>query len=106
MGSTMFGTRMNAIDSILDQRIHVIADNLSAHKNQRVEERLVTPRSVYRYFTPTTRLGLTQSRCNSPISNAEVIAPGVYASVFDLKRKPIRYIRQYNKNENAKPVNR
>jgi hypothetical protein len=32
----------------------------------------------------------------------DVIARGVFTSVTDLKRKLMRYIRQYNKN--AKPV--
>jgi transposase len=79
------------------QEIHVIADNLSAHKTQRVEEFLEHHANVHLHFTPTYSSWLNQVELWFAKIERDVIARGVFTSVPDLKRKLMRYIRQYNK---------
>lgn len=84
------------------KEIHVIADNLSAHKTQRVDEFLAANTHVHLHFTPTYSSWLNQVELWFAKIERDVIARGVFSSVTDLKRKLMRYIRQYNKD--AKPV--
>jgi len=84
------------------KEIHVIADNLSAHKTKRVEEFLSTHPNVRLHFTPTYSSWLNQVELWFAKIERDVIARGVFTSVADLKRKLMRYIRNYNKQ--AKPV--
>ena len=79
------------------KQIHVIADNLSAHKTQRVEEFLESHRNVHLHFTPTYSSWLNQVELWFAKIERDVIARGVFTSVPDLKRKLMRYIRHYNK---------
>ena len=79
------------------KEIHVIADNLSAHKTERVEEFLDFHRNVHLHFTPTYSSWLNQVELWFAKIERDVIARGVFTSVPDLKRKLMRYIRQYNK---------
>jgi transposase len=79
------------------KEIHVIADNLSAHKSQPVKEFLETHRKVHLHFTPTYFSWLNQVELWFSKIERDVIARGVFTSVPDLKRKLMRYIRQYNK---------
>jgi len=84
------------------KEIHVIADNLSAHKTTRVEEFLAQQSNVHLHFTPTYSSWLNQVELWFAKIERDVIARGVFTSVADLKRKLMRYIRRYNKQ--AKPV--
>lgn len=84
------------------KEIHVIADNLSAHKTKRVDDFLAEYRNVHLHFTPTYSSWLNQVELWFAKIERDVIARGVFTSVPDLKRKLMRYIRQYNKQ--AKPV--
>jgi transposase len=84
------------------KEIHVIADNLSAHKTKRVDDFLAEHRNVHLHFTPTYSSWLNQVELWFAKIERDVIARGVFSSVPDLKRKLMRYIRQYN-NE-PKPV--
>jgi len=84
------------------KEIHVIADNLSAHKTTRVEEFLAQHPNVHLHFTPTYSSWLNQVELWFAKIERDVIARGVFTSVADLKRKLMRYIRRYNKQ--AKPV--
>jgi transposase len=84
------------------KHIHVIADNLSAHKTKRVDEFLTEHPNVHLHFTPTYSSWLNQVELWFAKIERDVIARGVFTSVPDLKRKLMRYIRHYNKN--AKPV--
>jgi len=84
------------------KEIHVIADNLSAHKTQRVDEFLLTHTNVHLHFTPTYSSWLNQVELWFGKIERDVIARGVFTSVSDLKRKLMRYIRLYNKT--PKPV--
>lgn len=84
------------------KKIHVIADNLSAHKTPRVEAFLTQHPSVHLHFTPTYSSWLNQVELWFGKIERDVIARGVFTSVADLKRKLMRYIRHYN--QQAKPV--
>jgi len=77
--------------------IHVIADNLSAHKTKRVTEFLDQHTNVHLHFTPTYASWLNQIELWFAKIERDVIARGVFTSVADLRRKLMRYIRQYNK---------
>jgi len=79
------------------KEIHVIADNLSAHKTKQVDVFLVTHSNVRMHFTPTYSSWLNQVELWFAKIERDVIARGVFTSVPDLKRKLMRYIRQYNK---------
>lgn len=80
------------------KEIHVIADNLSAHKTERVEEFLGRHPRVHLHFTPTYSSWLNQVELWFAKIERDVIARGVFTSVPDLKRKLMRYIRHYNKD--------
>jgi transposase len=79
------------------KEIHVIADNLSAHKTKHVDAFLVDHSNVHLHFTPTYSSWLNQVELWFAKIERDVIARGVFTSVPDLKRKLMRYIRQYNK---------
>ena len=79
------------------KEIHVIADNLSTHKTEPVNEFLAAHRNVHLHFTPTYSSWLNQVELWFGKIERDVIARGVFTSVADLKRKLMRYIRQYNK---------
>ena len=84
------------------QAIHVILDNLSAHKTQQVEAFLLDHPTVRLHFTPTYSSWLNQVELWFAKIERDVIARGIFTSRHDLKRKIMRYIRQYNTS--AKPV--
>lgn len=79
------------------KQIHVIADNLSAHKSQQVKDFLTAHPRVHLHFTPTYSSWLNQVELWFGKIERDVIARRVFTSVSELKRKLMRYIRQYNK---------
>ena len=78
------------------KEIHVIADNLSAHKTHLVEKFLTAHPKVHLHFTPTYSSWLNQVELWFAKIERDVIARGVFTSTSDLKRKLMRYIRKYN----------
>jgi transposase len=78
------------------KEIHVIADNLSAHKTKLVDGFLADHDSVHLHFTPTYSSWLNQVELWFAKIERDVIARGVFTSVSDLRRKLMRYIRRYN----------
>src|SRR5258707_3345402 len=84
------------------KEIHVIADNLSAHKTKQVAQFLEDHPTVHMHFTPTYSSWLNQVELWVAKIERDVIARGVFTSVTDLKRKLMKYIRHYNKQ--PKPV--
>ncbi len=84
------------------QDIHVILDNLSAHKTKQVQTFLSDHPNVQLHFTPTYSSWLNQVELWFAKIERDVIARGIFTSRHDLKRKLMRYIRHYNKS--AKPV--
>ena len=80
------------------KEIHVIADNLSAHKSQQVKDFLQTHPKIQLHFTPTNSSWLNQVELWFGKIERDVIARGVFTSVPDLKKKLMRYIRHDNKS--------
>jgi transposase len=81
--------------------IHIILDNLATHKTQKVRTFLAAHANVHLHFTPTYSSWLNQVELWFAKIERDVIARGIFASVKDLKRKIMRYIRSYNRD--AKP---
>src|SRR5512145_614040 len=84
------------------KEIHVICDNLSAHKTKGVEEFMTGHPSVHLHYTPTYSSWLNQVELWFSKIERDVIARGVFTSVTDLKQKLMRYIRKYT--DSPKPV--
>lgn len=84
------------------REIHIVLDNLSAHKTQAVKEFLDLNPRVRFHFTPTYSSWLNQVEIWFAKIERDVIARGVFTSVADLSRKLMRYIRAYA--ESAKPI--
>jgi transposase len=84
-----------------DQEIHIILDNLSAHKTPKVQQFLAHHPTVNFHFTPTYSSWLNQVEIWFSKLQRDVIIRGIFTSVQDLARKILRYIRLYAKT--AKP---
>jgi transposase len=76
--------------------IHVICDNVSSHKTERVDDFLSEHRNVHIHCTPTYSLWLNQVENWFSRIQRDVISRGVFTSVKDLDRKLMRYIREHN----------
>ena len=83
------------------KEIHIVLDNLSAHKTQAVKEFLDNNSHVRFHFTPTYSSWLNQVEIWFAKIERDVIARGIFTSVADLSRKLMKYIRAYAKS--AKP---
>src|SRR5438105_1177435 len=83
------------------REIHIIVDNLSAHKTQQVRTFLVAHPTVRLHYTPTYSSWLNQVELWFSKIERDVIARGIFTSVTDQRRKLMRYIKHYNKT--AKP---
>ncbi|HWL72890.1 MAG TPA: IS630 family transposase [Burkholderiaceae bacterium] len=84
------------------REIHVICDNVSSHKTQRVDDFLTEHRNVHMHFTPTYSSWLNQVENWFSRIQRDVITRGIFSSAKDLDRKLMRYIREHNKN--PKPI--
>jgi len=84
------------------RELHVILDNLSAHKTKQVDAFLAEHPQVRLHFTPTYASWLNQVELWFAKIERDVIARGIFTSVKDLARKLMRYIRHYNRS--PKPV--
>ena len=84
------------------QQIHIILDNLSAHKTKLVDQFLSAHPDVRLHFTPTYSSWLNQVELWFAKIERDVLARGIFTSVSDLARKIMRYIRYYTKV--AKPI--
>jgi transposase len=81
--------------------IHIVLDNLSAHKTKDVDRFLAEHPQVRFHFTPTYSSWLNQVELWFAKIQRDVIARGVFTSVADLGNKIRKYIRAYAKS--AKP---
>src|SRR5882672_7483798 len=93
---------VNFLDQVVsgckpNQQIHIILDNLSAHKTSQVGEFLERNTHVKLHFTPTYSSWLNQVEIWFARLERDVIARGIFTSVKDLSRKLMRYIRAYSK---------
>jgi transposase len=84
------------------REIHIIADNLSAHKTVKVVDFLAAHPNVMMHYTPTYSSWLNQVELWFSKLTREVIARGIFTSVTDLARKLRRYVEKYNRT--AQPV--
>lgn len=84
------------------QEIHVIVDNLSAHKTKRVQAFLEAHPRVQLHFTPTYSSWLNQVELWFAKIERDLLARGIFTSIPDLARKIRRYINRYN--EDPKPI--
>lgn len=80
------------------KQVHIILDNLSAHKTTSVREFLKQNPRVQFHFTPTYSSWLNQVELRFAKIEREVIARGHLHSVSDLARKLRRYIKAYSAN--------
>jgi transposase len=77
------------------QEIHIVLDNLSAHKTPAVEEFLAQHHKVRFHFTPTYSSWLNQVELWFAKIQRDVIRRGIFTSVADLARKLRKYIGAY-----------
>ena len=83
------------------REIHIILDNLAAHKTKQVQGFLAAYPNVRFHFTPTYSSWLNQVELWFAKIERDVIARGIFTSKRDLARKIRRYIDHYN--HDAKP---
>ncbi|HEX5072119.1 MAG TPA: IS630 family transposase [Gemmatimonadaceae bacterium] len=79
------------------QELHVILDNLSAHKTKAVRAWQATHPHVHFHFTPTYSSWLNQVELWFAKIERDVIARGIFTSVPDLRKKLLQYIKLHNK---------
>jgi transposase len=84
------------------REIHVIVDNLSAHKTKAVRAFLQQHPTVHLYFTPTYASWLNQVELWFAKIERDLLARGIFTSIPDLARKIRRYIARYN--DDPKPI--
>src|SRR5256886_16837694 len=77
------------------KEIHVVLDNLSAHKTKDLGHFLAENPKVRFHFTPTYSSWLNQVELWFAKIQRDVITRGVFTSVADLSRKLRKYIRAY-----------
>jgi transposase len=78
------------------QELHVILDNLSAHKTKAVRAWQATHPHVHFHFTPTYSSWLNQVELWFAKIERDVIARGIFTSVPDLRKKLRQYIKLHN----------
>ena len=84
------------------REVHIICDNLSAHKTQRVREFLAEHPTVRLHFTPTYSSWLNQVELWFSKIERDLIHRGVFTSTKDLARRIMTYIRRYN--DDPRPI--
>jgi transposase len=84
------------------REIHVIVDNLSAHKTAGVQAFLAAHPGVHLHFTPTYASWLNQVELWFGKIERDLLARGIFTSIPDLARKIRRYITRYN--EDPRPI--
>jgi transposase len=84
------------------REIHVIVDNLAAHKTKGVNAFLAAHPRVHLHFTPTYSSWLNHVELWVAKIERDLLARGIFTSIPDLARKIRRYITRYN--EDPKPI--
>lgn len=88
--------------SYRNKKLHIIVDNLSVHKNEKVKEWLRGKRKIKLHFTPTYSSWLNQVEIWFNILSKDVLKGGVWKSTEQLTAQMLDYIDTYNKTR-AKP---
>ncbi|MBG0791705.1 MAG: IS630 family transposase [Desulfovibrionaceae bacterium] len=81
------------------KELHVIADNLSAHKHQAVREWVEKRRRLTLHFTPTYASWLNQIEIWFGIFSRDVIKGGIWKSKQELVGQIMSYIKSYNQEQ-------
>ena len=84
------------------QEVHVICDNLSAHKTTHVQAFVAAHPRLHLHFTPTYASWLNQVELWFGKIERDLLARGIFTSLPDLARKIRRYIARYN--DDPKPI--
>jgi len=84
------------------KELHVICDNVSSHKTERVQAFLAAHPNVRIHYTPTYSSWLNQVENWFSRIQRDVISRGIFTSVKDLDKKLMRYIREHNMD--PKPI--
>lgn len=79
------------------KEIHIVLDNLSAHKTKAVQQFLAEHPKVHFHFTPTYSSWLNQVELWFAKIQRDLLARGIFTSVADLSRQIGKYIRAYIK---------
>jgi transposase len=80
------------------RELHIIADNLSAHKHHEVQEWVKKRRRPSLHFTPTYASWLNQIEIWFNIFTKNVIKGGIWPSKQALVKQIMQYIRSYNQS--------
>lgn len=87
-----------------NKEIHLIVDNLSVHKHQRVKDWLSQHPKYFMHFTPTHASWLNQIELWFSIYSRKIIKRGVFNSKNDLVAKTLEFIKLYNKKDRKSVV--
>jgi transposase len=85
-----------------NKKLHIIADNLSVHKNKEVKKWLEGKRKIQLHFTPTYSSWLNQVEIWFNILTKDVIKGGIWQSKKQLSDQLMEYVKTYNETR-AKP---
>lgn len=85
-----------------NKKLHIIADNLSIHKQKDVKEWLKGKRKIQLHFTPTYSSWLNQVEIWFNILTKDVVKGGIWNSSSQLADQLMEYVKTYNKTR-AKP---
>lgn len=84
------------------KQLHIIADNLSVHKHQKVKQWIEKSKRANMYFTPTYSSWLNQVEIWFNILSKDVLKGGIWTSKQQLIDQLLEYIKTYNKTR-ARP---
>jgi transposase len=84
------------------RELHIIADNLAAHKHKDVKEWVASKKRVNMHFTPTYASWLNQVETWFNICTKDVVRGGIWQSKKALIDQIMLYIKNYNE-KSAKP---
>jgi len=84
------------------KKLHIIADNLSVHKNKEVKKWLEGKRKIKIHYTPTYSSWLNQIEIWFNILTKDVIKGGIWKSSSQLADQLMEYVKTYNEIR-AKP---
>lgn len=85
-----------------DKQLHIIMDNLSAHKTQKIREWVDANPRIHIHFTPTSSSWLNAVEGWFAQLERRSLYRGVFTNVAELKSELERFIKAHN-SESAKP---
>lgn len=86
------------------KQLHIIVDNLSVHKHEKVKKWIDSKKRITMHYTPTYSSWLNQIEIWFGIFTRDVLKDGVWHSKKQLIRQIMEYIETYNKSR-LKPFN-